>query len=122
MNIKAFPRLPGAHCKQALQCFFDLSEHELRVYRVLLENGPTTAHDLADLIGKDRSTAYRMVTPLVEMGMVIKETKKQKGGGIFHVYEAKDPMTIQSMLKERIDQWYKVMKEVVNKTSDELTG
>ncbi len=122
MNIKAFPRMPSAHCEQALQCFFDLSEHELRVYRVLLENGPTTAQDLADLIGKDRSTAYRMVTPLVEMGMVIKDTRKQKGGGIYHIYEAKDPITIQTMLKERIDSWYVMMKEVVNKTSEELTG
>ena len=122
MNIKAFPRMPSAHCEQALQCFFELTEHELRVYRVRLENGPTTAQDLADLIGKDRSTAYRMVTPLVEMGMVIKDTRKQRGGGIFHIYEAKDPKMIQQMLKERIDSWYVMMKKVVNRTSEELTG
>ena len=122
MNLKAFPMGDQSTCENALMCFFDLTGREVDLYRELLKNGPSTATELGGRIGRDRSTAYRSVTSLVDNGLVVKARRIQEGGGIFHVYEAVDPDEVQKMLLERIEMWHDQMKSAARKTRDELTG
>lgn len=122
MAAKVFPRNIGANCENAMRCFFDLSPLELRVYRDLLENGPGTALEIGDRISRDRSTAYRSLTALVENDLARKKLLHREGGGIFHIYEPVDPILVQKMLEKAIDEWYLEMKKVVSGVSRELTG
>jgi len=122
MAAKVFPRNIGTNCENAMRCFFDLSPLELRVYRDLLENGPGTALDIGDRIRRDRSTAYRSLTALVENDLAGKKLFNREGGGIFHIYEPVDPVFVQKKLEKAIEEWYLEMKKVVSRVADELTG
>lgn len=122
MNLKAFPTGTESTCENALICFFDLSTKEVDLYRDLLRNGPSTAMELGDRICRDRSTAYRAVTDLVDCGLVEKVKKVQDGGGIYHVYQAVEPEHVQNMLLERIEMWHDQMKSAARRTRDELVG
>jgi predicted transcriptional regulator len=120
MASKVFPSNIGPNCENALRCFFDLSPLEVKVYRELLDSGSGTALEIGSRIERDRSTAYRSVTKLVNNGLAVKKLKNRAGGGIFHVYEAVDPQEVQVMLREIIDSWYEEMKVVVEKASASL--
>lgn len=120
MSSKIFPTNIGPNCENALRCFFDLSPLEVKVYRELLDNGSGTALEIGTRIERDRSTAYRSVTKLVNNGLAVKKLNNRAGGGIFHVYEAVDPQEVQVMLREIIDSWYDEMKVVVEKASASL--
>jgi predicted transcriptional regulator len=121
MDIKSFPKI-GANCENAIRCFFDLTSQDINVYRDLLENGPGTALELGERIERDRSTAYRSVSKLVENELVVKKIRNREGGGIYHVYEAVDPETVQKILIEAIEEWYSNVRTVVGKTAGELRG
>ena len=121
MNVKAFPRI-GANCENAIRCFFDLSTQDLRVYRELLEHGVGTALEIGERIERDRSTAYRSVSKLVDNQLAVKRTRNREGGGIYHVYEAIDPERVQHLLIEAINEWYGNVKIVVERTAAELRG
>lgn len=120
MASKIFPTNIGPNCENALRCFFDLSPLEVKVYRELLDNGSGTALEIGARIERDRSTAYRSVTKLVNNGLAVKKLKNREGGGIFHIYEAVDPQEVQVMLRDIIDSWYNEMKIVVEKASASL--
>ncbi|MGA1819698.1 MAG: helix-turn-helix domain-containing protein [Thermoplasmatota archaeon] len=120
MAAKIFPHNIGPNCENALRCFFDLSPLEVKVYRDLLENGPGTAVELGRRIERDRSTAYRSLSRLVENDLAVKAIRNREGGGIFHVYEAVEPEQVQLMLRETIDNWYEEMQRVVKKASEAL--
>jgi predicted transcriptional regulator len=122
MASKIFPHNIGPNCENALRCLFDLSPLEVRVYRDLLENGSGTALDLGKRIDRDRSTAYRSLTKLVENDLAEKVVRTREGGGIIHVYQAVDPENVQMMLRETIDLWYDEMQSVVKRASEALRG
>ena len=46
-------------CKDLVQCAFSLNEFEIEVYKSAAAHGPIRADDLADRMGRDRSTVYR---------------------------------------------------------------
>jgi predicted transcriptional regulator len=120
VNMKSFPLHEDLNCDNAVKCFFDLNQKELDLYRDLVRNGPSTASELGERICRDRSTAYRSVSGLVENGLVEKKRMVQDGGGIFHVYQAVEPVRVQEMLHSRIDSWYRVMKKTADRAGDDL--
>jgi len=121
MDVKTFPRI-GANCENAIRCFFDLNSQDLKVYRDLFEKGPGTASEIGNRIKRDRSTAYRSVTKLVDNQLAVKKIRNREGGGIYHVYEAIDPDQVQKLLIEAIEDWYSSVKAVVERTANELRG
>lgn len=122
MDVRKFPREMGSNCENAIKCFFDLSSQDLKVYRELLERGPGTALEIGKRIGRDRSTAYRSASKLVDNHLAIKKVRNREGGGIFHVYEAMEPDMVQEMLKEAIEEWYVNVRSVLDRTALELRG
>jgi predicted transcriptional regulator len=122
MARMVFPRGSGANCENALRCFFDLSRLDVRVYKELLEGGPGTALEIGERISRDRSTAYRSLTNLVSSEIVKKNLLHREEGGIFHVYEAVPPEDVQVMLRKIVDDWYREMMDVIDRTSLDLKG
>lgn len=122
MTGRIFPAGIGTNCDKAIKCFFDLTSLDMQVYKELLRNGPGTALELGERISRDRSTAYRSLTRLVDVGMARKDNRTREGGGIFHVYSSVEPTEVQSMLKDIVSDWYSDMMDVVERTSRELSG
>ncbi|WP_457614911.1 helix-turn-helix domain-containing protein [Methanopyrus sp.] len=75
--------------ERVLSCIFGVKEEEARLYLKLLENSdeaPFTVEDVAELIGRSRSTAQKMLQNLVRVGVVERERETLPGGGRRYLY------------------------------------
>ncbi len=104
-----------SNCKDLVQCAFSLSEFEVDVFNHLIAVGPKRADDLADLMGKDRSTVYRALQKMMTCGMCFRETKSIERGGYFHLYRAISRAELEQKLKHCVDDWYERMQFILTK-------
>ena len=101
-------------CDDILQCVLSLSPLEVISYKTLVKNGPLKTDELGELLGKDRSTAYRCLKRLILCGICTKETHYMEKGGHYHVYAAVPPTKVKTQLKEHTENWYQNMCEAIN--------
>jgi predicted transcriptional regulator len=97
-------------CQDLVQCAYSLNVFEVEVYEQLLRTGPVNANELADLMGKDRSTVYRALQKMMTCGMVFRETRSIPRGGYFHVYKAISRAELREKLQGCVDNWYTKMR------------
>ena len=105
----------ASNCKDLVQCAFSLNEFEVEVFNRLTDAGAKRADDLADLMGKDRSTVYRALQKLMTCGMCFRETKSIERGGYYHVYRAISRDELKHKLEQCVDDWYDRMQQVLAK-------
>ncbi len=101
----------GQHLKCTLKCALDMSCFEMDVYVELLKRSPISVDDLAEVLGKDKSTVYKALQNLLEKGFVKREYRILRGGGYKYLYK---PVPFEEFRKEMmksIDSW---VKELVN--------
>lgn len=77
---------------------FDLSEHDSKVYELLLKNGPSLGPTIVTKTGINRTNVYAILKKLIEKGLVQekKEEKKRKT-----VYSATQPEKLYKILKKK---------------------
>lgn len=92
-----------------LCCAFGLRNTELDVYFSLI-SGLRTVEEVAEKIGKDRSTIQRVLNGLHEKGLVIRESKKIPRGGYFYEYHAEASDTIRDQILAQLEEWYKTTR------------
>ena len=102
-------------CKDLVQSAFSLNEFEVEVFNRLTDSGAKRADDLADLIGKDRSTVYRALQKLMACGIVFRETKSIERGGYYHMYRAISRNELKHKLEQCVDDWHERMQQVLAK-------
>ncbi len=100
-------------CQDLVQCAYSLNGFEVEVYERLLEAGPVNANDLADQMGKDRSTVYRALQKMLSCGMVLRETCSIPRGGYFHVYRAISRRELREKLESCVENWYRKMQDAL---------
>ena len=97
-------------CQDLVQCAYSLNDFEVEVYDRLLETGPVFANDLADEMGRDRSTVYRALQKMLSCGLVLRATRSIARGGYFHVYRAITRQELKEKLEDCVDSWYNRLK------------
>ena len=107
----SIPEMLRAECKceDMAKCVLGLKELDINTYKALLENGAMTAERLGELLGRERSTAYRSLQNLIAAGLVYRETRSISVGGYYYEYVAIEPAQVKEMIKQTIDQWYQKM-------------
>jgi len=105
-------------CQELITCVFGLGEYDLQVYRLLLDRGELRAVTVGELIGKDRSTAYRILQRLVHCGLCEKEKRYLPDGGYYHVYSAIPIDKVKLRTRECVDRWYKGVLEQLNRIEE----
>ncbi len=120
----SIPEMLRAECKceDMAKCVLGLKELDISTYKKLLESGPTTAEQLGQLLGRERSTAYRSLQNLTSAGLVYRETKSIDIGGYYYEYTAIEPSQVKNMIKATIDEWYQKMSDLVENFDRELLG
>ena len=94
-------------CEGLLECLYELNELDRECFLVLsLAEDPLTIDELADAVGRERSTAYRSVQRLLGAGLVQKEQVNYDQGGYYHVYHIADPDQVASEMQQRVNDWY----------------
>lgn len=107
-------------CKDIVQCAFSLNDFEVEVFRAASKHGPVRADELADGMGRDRSTVYRALQKLMSCGMVHRDTRSLEKGGYYHVYEAIDLGILRSKLEQCVDDWNRRMHDALARFEDQL--
>ena len=102
-------------CRDVLRCIFDLGEKEISIYRKLLRSGPSRIESLQSSVSRDKSTVYRSLQRLVDVGLVEKQVRNLKRGGQFHEYTAVPPEEIRERVNACLDDWVDNLRKAFEK-------
>lgn len=98
-----------------LSVAFGLGTTDLRVYRSLLDRPGATTHELAEVVGVDRSSVNRSLRRLRERELVHRRRRLLREGGHCYVYTATDVEEARDLLGAGIEVW-------AERARDELRG
>jgi predicted transcriptional regulator len=107
-------------CKDIVQCAFSLNDFEIEIYKSAAIHGPIRADDLADRMGRDRSTVYRALQRLLTCGMVFRETRSLDKGGYYHVYMGISKKDLRVKLERCVEEWSQRMREALERFDEHM--
>jgi predicted transcriptional regulator len=101
-------------CEGLLECFHGLKQLDREVFRALVDSGdPLTVDEIAGVVDRERSTAYRSVQRLMQAGFIHKEQINYDHGGYYHVYRPTDPSNIADSMQRLLNDWYAKMGQLI---------
>ncbi|MDG5776533.1 helix-turn-helix domain-containing protein [Haloarculaceae archaeon H-GB2-1] len=101
-------------CEGLLECVHGLKELDKDVFGVLAETGePLTVDEIADAVEKERSTAYRSVQRLLQVGLIQKEQVNYDQGGYYHVYRQTAGDEMATEMQRLLNDWYAQMGQLI---------
>nr|WP_089787874.1 helix-turn-helix domain-containing protein [Halobiforma haloterrestris] len=106
-------------CEGLLECVHGLKGLDRDCFRALVEaDDPLTIDEVADRVGRERSTAYRSVQRLLQSGIVRKTQVNYDQGGYYHVYSPADPSQVAADMQRKLNDWYAKMAQLVQEFED----
>jgi predicted transcriptional regulator len=101
-------------CEGLLECFHGLKELDKECFQALVDaDEPMTVDELAEVVDRERSTAYRSVQRLLQTGFIEKEQVNYEQGGYYHVYSPNDPAQIADDMQRMLNDWYAKMGQLI---------
>jgi len=117
--MKYVPVEDDIKCSDIFHYLLDLNELDMKVYRHL-STDTKRADEIAEKIGKDRSTIHRSLQKLISCGLCKRERHLLDGGGHYYVYTAVPPEIVKKTVKSCIDSWYENMNDALKHFDDEF--
>lgn len=106
-------------CEGLLECMLGLNTLDRAVFELLVESAESlTVDQIAEFIGRERTTAYRSVKRLQEAGVAKKEQENCSDGGYHHVYRITDPDVIADGLQRMLNEWYANTGQLIQEFRD----
>lgn len=100
--------------KELLKVLYNLSPAETEVMYFLCDK-EARATEIADELGKDRSTVQRYLSKLQSTALVKRESKVDEGKkGRYYVYTVSDKQKLKEKIRERLDNWEKEKLDVLD--------
>jgi predicted transcriptional regulator len=101
-------------CENLLECFHGLTALDREVFRSVAEHdGRLTIDEIAELVDRERSTAYRSVQRLLDAGFVRKTQVNYETGGYYHVFEQADADEVADGMQRMLNDWYAKMGQLI---------
>lgn len=100
-------------CYDLVKCMFRLSETEISIIKAMGENESLTVLQIAELINRDRATAYRSLEKLVSIGILYKERRGREGRGYSNFYMKMARKEILRKAEKRLDNCYTAIKRAL---------
>ncbi len=101
-------------CEGLLECFHGLKELDRECFRVLVEaEGPLTVDEVAEVVDRERSTAYRALQRLKQAGFVQKEQVNYEQGGYYHVFRPTEPDAVADEMQRMLNDWYAMIGQLI---------
>jgi predicted transcriptional regulator len=107
-------------CTDLLRCMYNLSDLDLEVLRLLLDEGASKAEVLADRLDRDRSTVYRSLQKMVSCQVVTKETRSLERGGYYHVYASVPRDLLKERLSHCIQEWHERVTSLLARFDEDM--
>ncbi len=111
--MKDFIESEDIGCDVALECLYNLSALDRRSLDMLQDGKEYRTDDVAELLERDQSTAYRSLERLVSCGLVYKEKHNIRNGGYYYVYSIRPLDKIKEEALECLEEWYKKMRKAI---------
>lgn len=97
-------KCPG-EVKKLLKVLYNLSGSETEVLYYLCDN-EAKASEMAEELGKDRSTVQRYLSKLKSTGLLKRESVVEEGKkGRSYIYTVPDKSEMKEKVHERMDEW-----------------
>ena len=91
---------------EIIQCSYGLGRGDYKVFELLLkQKEPKTIKELSEMLSKERTTIQKVVTKLVNKGIVKRRQMNLSSGGYVFVYFIKNKEKIKQEIKEIMKQW-----------------
>lgn len=104
----------SARCSDLLCCFFDLNDLEAKLFYTVAARPGITLDDLANRVGRDRSTVFRCLQKISSAGLIYKEMDSlDKGGRVAHFYPS-EIADIKRLVESRVDALRSSMEKLLN--------
>jgi len=100
---------------QVLRCSFGLSNSEFVILKALLSKGERSVEELAELLGKDRTTMQRAIKPLVEKGLVRRRQYNLDSGGYQYYYLPQDKDAIKAKIQKHFAHFSELVHNEIEK-------
>ena len=101
-------------CEGLLECFHGLKQLDKQCFQVLVRaEEPLTVDEIAEIVDRERSTAYRSIQRLLQAGFIQKEQVNYEQGGYYHVYSPTDPEKISDDMQRMLNDWYAKMGQLI---------
>lgn len=101
--------------KQLLKTLYNLSASETEVMYFLCNN-KGRASEIAEELGKDRSTVQRYLSKLRTTGLVERESVVEEGKkGRYYVYSVPNKKEMKQKVEQRMKEWKQERLEVLEK-------
>lgn len=92
---------------------YSLSGSETEVMYYLCQN-EARASEIAEELGKDRSTIQRYLSKLRSSGLIERESQVEEGKrGRYYVYSVPDKDKMKGKIRQRMDEWEDDKMEVL---------
>ena len=106
-------------CESLLECFHGLKELDKECFGALVDAGePLTVDEVADVVDRERSTAYRSIQRLLQTGFIQKDQVNYDQGGYYHVYSPTDPEVVADDMQRLLNDWYAKMGQLIQEFED----
>ncbi len=102
------------HCEDLLECVYNLTSNEVEVYRLLLKQGPLTAAQVGETMGRSANSAYRFLRSLQACKLVYKRQRNRDKGGYQYLYYPEDPDKVRERLWDFKAQWNQKIEDLIN--------
>ncbi|MFX1403939.1 MAG: helix-turn-helix domain-containing protein [Promethearchaeota archaeon] len=110
----------NVEANDVMHCFLGLRSLEIDVYFYLLK-GRATVKEVAEALGRNRSTVQRAIQNLVQRGFAHRRTRTLRKGGYVYLYEAVSLATMKDLIKAALDSFYKQIEEFLDQYWAEST-
>ncbi len=102
-----------AEIKELLKVLYNLSGSETEVMYFLCSS-EARASEIAEELGKDRSTIQRYLSTLRTAGLVERESVVEEGKrGRYYIYSIPDKEELKEKIRGKMDEWKKERLEVL---------
>jgi predicted transcriptional regulator len=106
-------------CEGLLECFHGLKQLDKECFQVLVQaDEPLTVDEIAEIVDRERSTAYRSIQRLLQSGFIKKEQVNYEQGGYYHVYSPANAEQISDSMQRMLNDWYAKMGQLIQEFED----
>lgn len=100
-------------CTDLVKCIFNLNETDINILQSFPEDKGITSRDIAETIGKDRSTVYRSLEKLIVCKLCYKERKGKENRGFEDCYYIVPKQEILMAVEHNLDKCYSNIKKML---------
>lgn len=101
-------------CETLFDCVHGLSELDCAVFEALsTAEEPLSVDEVAERMSRERTTAYRSLGRLEEVGIIIQNQRSLPEGGYRHVYRPEDPDVVANRMQRLLNDWYATVGSLI---------